>query len=326
MSRLFSPTEVRGVAFRNRVAMPPMVTAKADGEGRVTDVILEHYGARARAGTGLIIVEATAVESGVVWKGGLGAFSEKQEAGLARLAERIHGEGAVAAIQLVHWGPQASVEVTGGKRVGPSAVRPPDDGPVPRALTVEEIEAIEGHFVAVAERAIEAGFDGVEIHGAHNFLLDSFLSSKYNVRDDAYGGSIEGRMRMLAETCRRAKERIGDRGLVWCRISVFNKLEEGFSRQELEVLVPGLAETGIDMVHVSTDGAFKEHFDSGKTIGQLVKGLCELPVIVAGGLGDPAEAEQAVAEGHCDFAAVGKAMYEEAGWTERAREKLGVGR
>ncbi|UCC69129.1 MAG: NADH:flavin oxidoreductase [Armatimonadota bacterium] len=324
MSALFSPIEVKGVRFKNRVAMPPMVTLKADAEGCVTDVIVEHYAARARAGTGLVIVEATAVESGAVWRGGLAAFEGTHAPGLARLAERIHREGAVAAIQLVHGGPQASVEVTDGKRVGPSAVTPPDDGPIPRELAVEEIEAIEGSFVKAAERAIEVGFDGAEIHGAHNYLLDTFLSAKYNVREDGYGGSIRGRMRMLVETCRRAKERIGDRGLVWCRISIFNKLEEGFGRDELQELAPGLEETGIDMLHISTDGTFKEHFDSGKSIGQLVQGLCNLPVIVAGGLGDPADAERAVAEGHCDFAAVGNAMYEDARWTERARRTLEV--
>jgi len=323
MSALFSPIEVKGVRFKNRVAMPPMVTLKADAEGCVTDVILEHYAARARAGTGLIIVEATAVESGAVWKGGLAAFEDEHTPGLARLAKRIHEEGGFAAIQLVHGGPQASVEVTDGKRVGPSAVTPPDDGPIPRGLAVDEIQTIEGSFVEAAARAIKAGFDGAEIHGAHNYLLDTFLSAKYNVREDAYGGSIRGRMRMLAETCRRAKERIGDGGLVWCRISIFNKLEEGFTKADLETLVPGLAETGIDMVHISTDGVFKEHFDSGKSIGQLVKGLCDLPVIAAGGLGDPVDAERAVAEGHCDFAAVGNAMYEDAGWTGRARDALG---
>ncbi len=322
MSVLFSPIEVKGVRFKNRVVMPPMVTLKADEDGCVPDVVVEHYAARARAGTGLIIVEATAVESGAVWKGGLAAFADEHAPGLAGLAERIHAEGATAAIQLVHGGPQASVEVTAGKRVGPSAVTPPDDGPIPRALTVAEIQTIEESFVEAAELAIEAGFDGVELHGAHDYLLDSFLSARQNVRTDEYGGSIRGRTRMLVETCERTRARIGDRGLVWCRISIFNKPREEFTRDDLAELVTALEATGIDMLHVSTDGTFREYFDSSKTIGQLVKGLCELPVIVAGGLGAPKEAERAVAEGHCDFAAIGNAMYEEAGWTEQARAAL----
>jgi NADPH2 dehydrogenase len=324
MSVLFSPIEVKGVEFGNRVAMPPMVTLKADAEGRVTDVVVEHYVRRARAGTGLIIVEATAIRGGDVWRGGLSAAGDEHTGGLARLADAIHGEGAVAAIQLVHGGPQSAVEVTDGERVGPSAVTPMDEGPVPRELTVKEIHAVEERFAEAAARAVEAGFDGVEIHGAHNFLLDTFLSAKYNVRADEYGGTIEGRMRMLAEACRKAKERIGSRGLVWARISPFSRLAEGFGQEDLGTLVSGLVGTGIDMLHVSTDGAFKEYFGSGKTVGQLVKGMCELPVIVAGGLGDPADAERAVAEGHCDFAAVGNAMYEDAEWTERAREVLGA--
>ena len=103
------------------------------------------------------------------------------------------------------------------------------------------------------------------------------------------------------------------------RLQVF----DGAVDEAVGALVSGLVGTGIDMLHVSTDGAFKEYFGSGKTVGQLVKGMCELPVIVAGGLGDPADAERAVAEGHCDFAAVGNAMYEDAEWTKRARKALG---
>jgi 2,4-dienoyl-CoA reductase-like NADH-dependent reductase (Old Yellow Enzyme family) len=192
----------------------------------------------------------------------------------------------------------------------------------PRALTVEEIVRIEERFADAAGRCLQAGFDAVEAHGAHGYLLDSFLSSHSNRRTDEYGGYVSGRMRMLLETCRKMKERIGDKQLI-CRISLFNK-SEGFSLDEYRELVGGLGAAGVDIVHVSTDGAFKPFFGSKKSLGQWTKDISEAPVIVAGGLGAPADAERAVAEGHCDLAAIGNAMYEDPEWTAKARRALGA--
>jgi NADPH2 dehydrogenase len=325
MSALFSPIEIKGIQFGNRVAMPPMVTLVADADGCVTEKGLEHYAARAAAGTGLIIVEATAVDrKGQVWEGGLGAHDDSQVPGLARLADRIHQHGAVAGIQLVHGGPQASPALCDGDRVGPSAVQPPDEGQMPRELKVREIEEAQDRFADAAARALSAGFELVELHGAHDSLLDSFLSAKHNWRRDVYGGSITRRARMLAETCERTRAQMGKKGLLCCRISLFNKPEGEFTRERLSKVVGMLVEAGIDVLHVSTDGAFKGYFGSDKTLGALAKELCELPIIVAGGLGDPQDAERAVAEGHTDFAAIGNAMFEDPQWTQKAREALGA--
>jgi 2,4-dienoyl-CoA reductase-like NADH-dependent reductase (Old Yellow Enzyme family) len=320
---LFSPMQIKSITFRNRVVMPPMVTGKADASGCVTERLLEHYGRRARAGTALIIVEATYVdERGRCWERGLGAANHQHLEGLSALARRIHEGGAVAAIQLVHGGPQASAEVSGAPTVGPSSVRPSSDAPVPRELTTEEMRSIQVLFGQAAARAVAAGFDAVEVHGAHGFLLDSFLSAARNQRRDSYGGGIQGRMRMLVETCERVKDQIRDRALLLCRLSVFNKIAEGFSWEDFQALIRGLGAAGIDILHISTEGAFKGYFGDGRSVGQGAKALVSLPVIVAGGLGDPAEAERAIAEGHCDFAAVGSGMMQDPEWTEHARQAL----
>jgi 2,4-dienoyl-CoA reductase-like NADH-dependent reductase (Old Yellow Enzyme family) len=129
---------------------------------------------------------------------------------------------------------------------------------------------------------------------------------------------------MLLETCRCVKLRIGGRALLDCRISIFNKREESFSAADLRDLVRGLENAGLDLLHVSTDGAFKGYFGTTRTIGHWVKEITHLPVIVAGGLGDPADAERAVAEGHADFAAVGTAMLDDPDWTRHAAQKLGA--
>jgi len=324
MSKLFSPIEVKSKRIRNRVTMPPMVSGKSNLRGLVTDEIREHYRLPAEAGVGLIIVEATNVdEAGRPWSQGLGAWHDDHVEGLASLARTIHEAGAAAAIQLVHGGLQASPSIAGVSVVGPSTVPHSADSHPPRPLTVAEIDQIETRFAEAAERCVKAGFDGVEIHGAHGYLLDSFLSAHTNRRADQYGGAVENRMRMMVEACAKAKARIGD-GLLICRVSLFNKTNEDITAGDFTALVGGLESAGVDVLHLSTDGAFKPYFGGEKTLGQWAKSLCGAPVIVAGGLGDPADAERAVAEGHCDFAAVGNAMYEDPRWAEKARRALGA--
>jgi len=344
MSALFTPLTVGTVIFRNRVALPPMVCAVMPSLGArgeddtVTDALAAHYARIARAGTGLVIVEATVVDAGGrCWAGGIGAYADRFLPGLARLAAAIRAEGAVAGIQLVHGGPQGS-EALNGENVGPSAIPPRPDGPVPRALAVEEIHAIQERFAAAAMRCADAGFQYIELHGAHGFLLDSFLMKSRNARADAYGGSREGRMRMLDETCRLAHSRLGQRVLLGCRISLFNKLDEGGDYgARLESLVRGLEATGLDVLHLSTDGALRpathQEPEMGRavgayaqaaapTLGQVVKTLTRLPLIIAGGLGDPHDADRAITDGGADIAAVGRAMLENPAWTMHAREAL----
>jgi 2,4-dienoyl-CoA reductase-like NADH-dependent reductase (Old Yellow Enzyme family) len=300
-----------------------MVSGKADTEGRVTDDLIRHYVARARAGTALIIVEATAVDArGRVWGRGLGAWSDDHETGLARLAAAVKAEGAVAGIQLVHGGPQGNLDIPGNDRVGPSEVDPPQGGPRPRALSLEEIAALPTIFADAAARVVAAGFHLVEVHGAHDYLLDSFLTTQTNKRTDEYGGDIAGRMRLMVATCRAVKGRIADTALLDCRISIFNKEGGEFGGEDFQQLVSALEQAGIGILHISTDGAFKPYFDSEKTIGRWAKEITSLPLIVAGGLGKPTDAERAVAEGHTDLAAIGNAMYEDGDWTALARETL----
>ncbi len=330
MSLLFSPLSVSDVQFRNRIVMPPMVrgipsmdAAVVGTDGRVSQPVLEHYRRRAAAGTGMIIVEATAVDpEGRAWTQGLNAWSDEHLPGLSALADCIKGEGAVACIQLVHGGPQGSSQVTGLPTVGPSPVAPSSGQPVPRELAIEEILAIEQRFENAAARAIDSGFDAVEVHGAHGFLLDSFLSEERNQRSDGYGGTLTGRMRFLVETCTRVRGRIGARGLMVCRISIHNKRAEGFSASDLTQLVEELDRTGLDMLDVSTDGAFKGYFGSDIPIGRWVKEITDIPVIVAGGLRQPEDAERLLAEGVGDFAAVGTAMLRDPDWSQHAREAL----
>lgn len=330
MSRLFTPISVGDLELRNRVIMPPMVrfvpsmppeVAKTQGE--VTNAVLDHYRRRAAAGTAMIIVEATCVDrGGRAWEDGLLAYEDQHIPALARLADAIKAEGAKACIQLVHAGPQASPTVMEHDTVGPSAIRPTEKGTVPRALTVEEIHAIQENFAKAAARVAKAGFDAVDLHGAHGYLLDSFLSARRNQRTDQYGGSLDGRMRLMLETCRTVINRVGDQVAVGCRFSIFNKLDEGFAATDLEALVGGLTATGLDFLDVSANHSFRGYFDSDITIGQWVKRSTELPIIITGGMIKPEHAERAIVEGHGDMAGIGRAMLTDPDWTQHALEAL----
>ena len=330
MSALFTPLTVKHLTLPNRVVMPPMVCVGlpelaelGDCEGRVSAPWVQHYARRAQAGTALIIVEATAVdEGGRCWPTGLGAWSDDHLPGLRRLAQALHQGGALAALQLVHGGQQSDPHLSPQGLVGPSDLPATEDRPPVRSLTVEEIKAIEQRFVEAAWRAVEAGFDGVELHGAHGFLLDSFLSPERNHRTDQYGGEVKNRARVLGETLQQVRSQLPPDALVWPRLSVFNHLGEGFTADDLREVVMAVEGAGAELIHLSTDGALQPCFGEARTLGQWVRGFTALPLIIAGGLGDPHAAERLIAEGHGDLAAVGSAMFQDPDWTAHAREML----
>ena len=328
-SCLFTPLTIRGTTLRNRVVLPPMVrfTPPMSPEvtntgGEITDAVIDYYRQLAM-GMGMIVVEATCIDpGGRAWPNGLNAYADEHIPGLARLAAAIRAEGCVAAIQLAHAGPQAAPDMVGGQTVGPSAVRPGAGAMLPRELTIPEIEAIQEHFADGAARMVEAGFQAVDLHGAHGYLLDSFLSRARNQRTDRYGGDVAGRSRLMAEACRRVVERVGGRILVGCRFSLFNKLPGEFDSAETEVLVKALQAAGLDFLDVSTNHAFRGWFGSERTLGQWIKGMTDLPIIAVGGLVPPEDAERVIAEGHADMAAIGRATLDDPHWAEHAREAL----
>lgn len=330
MIALFSPYQVGPYTLRNRIIMPPMVCAvkpelqaAADADGRVTEALLAHYAQRAH-GVGLVIVEATAVaEDGRCWLGGLGAYTDDQRSGLARLATAIREAGAVPGIQLVHGGPQGAAALCGGEVLGPSALPPRAEAPVPRPMTLGEIAAIPERFAAAAARAVEAGFAVIEIHGAHGFLLDSFLQVARNQRTDAYGGSPANRLRLLLDVCTRVKAQLAGRALLDCRLSPFT--HPGLTAEEFGQWVTALEAAGVELLHLSTSGALLDVFNAHRTLGQWARDFTALPRILAGGLGDPRLAERAIAEEHAELAAVGHNLLEDPTWPVTARSVLAEG-
>ena len=239
-AHLFSPLSIRGVTFRNRVAMSPMCQYSSH-EGRANEWHLVHLGSRAVGGVALAMVEATAVtRDGRISPGDMGIWDDQHIEPLARIARFVQSQGAIVGIQLAHAGRKASCDVPwkGGKSlktpaeggwtvVGPSPIPFAEGDPVPMALDEAGIDGIVAAFEAAARRALTAGFELIEIHAAHGYLLHEFLSPLANHRTDAYGGSPENRMRLLLRVAHRLRSLLPDTMPLLVRISATDWVDGG---------------------------------------------------------------------------------------------------
>src|SRR5580698_6065738 len=264
---LFNPLTIRGVTLKNRVVVSPMCQYSSV-DGMADDWHLVHLGSRAVGGAGLLFVEATAVTAeGRITPGDMGIWDDRHIEPLARIASFIHRMGGVAGIQLAHAGRKASCLVPwqGGGRlktpeeggwevVAPSAIPFREDDPLPRALDLAGIQEIVAAFTAAARRAMRAGFRVIEIHSAHGYLLHSFLSPLSNKRTDAYGGSLESRMRMLLQVAKALRETIPEEMPLFTRISSTDWVEGGWDVDQSIVLARALKPAGVDLIDCSSGG------------------------------------------------------------------------
>ncbi len=304
-SKLIEPGRIGTMTVRNRMVMPPMATGFHMPEGYPTERTLDHYAARGEGGMGLIIIEATTIDSpeGRGFRRQLVIDDDKYIRGLRELAAGIHRFGAKTAIQLHHVGGSGTSRITGHQLVAPSAVAYPG-GETPRPLEVNEIERLVGCFAQGARRAKEAGFDGVEIHSAHGYLLSAFLSTFTNRREDRYGGTTENRVRFLLEVIAAIRQEVGQDYPVWLRIGGDVVLE--YARL--------IGKAGVDAIHVSIPApgpANPAIPPMGEAAGALipvaeaVKKIVSVPVIVTSRI-YPEIAEEAIGSGKTDFVSFGR--------------------
>lgn len=266
MIKLFEPLTIKGVTLRNRVVMSPMVQYSAR-DGFATDWHLVHYGSRAAGGTGLIIQEATAISpEGRITPGDLGIYLDAHIEKYREITSFIHGQGAVAGIQLAHGGRKAACSAPwdGGKQldrngsgwqtVAPSAIafQPGEFDPV--ALDEQGIQTIISAFRNAAARAVEAGFKVIEIHAAHGYLIHEFLSPLSNHRQDSYGGSFENRTRFLLHIVRKVQEALQNKAPLFVRISATDWAEGGWDIEEAVKLARLLSNLGVDLIDCSSGG------------------------------------------------------------------------
>ncbi len=268
---LFTPLTLRGVTLKNRIAVSPMCQYSATN-GVPNDWHFVHLGRFAIGGAGMVMVEATAVEpEGRISHGCLGLWNDEQQAQMARIAAFLKSQGAVPAIQIGHAGRKASTHrpFEGGgpitaadakpgeapwETVAPSAIPFAEGYPTPHTLTVDEFQVLTGKFVDSAKRALAAGFEVLELHGAHGYLLTEFLSPISNQRTDQYGGDIAGRMRFLLETVEAVRAVWPADKPLFVRLSTVDGTPGGWSLEDSVVLAKELKARGVDVVDSSSGG------------------------------------------------------------------------
>ncbi len=320
MPSVLDSIKVKGMFFKNRFVMPPMQGDHATVEGGVTEKLIEFYEKRAEA-LGLIIVEHSYVNlHGQLSKRQLGIYDDNLVPGLKELVKRIQPFNTRIILQLNHAGAKAPSRL-GIESVSASARESA------RELRIDEIEMLPYTFGRAAERAVQAGFDGVEIHGAHGFLLNQFYSPITNHRTDDYGGSLENRIRLPLQVVQEVKRKIGTRLLLYRLGSVDLELM-GTQIEDSQYFGRALANAGVDILNVSgglcggapSVLAVREGFFVPQA--EAIKSKVDVPVIGVGGVRTPKYADQAIKDGSVDFIAVGRALRTDADWALKAVKYL----
>lgn len=344
-THLLAPGRLGSLQTRNRIVMAPMGSNLAEPTGHVGERMARYYEERAKGGVGLIImgVGAIAYPAGTCVPNQVAISDDTFLPGLQRLTDRVHAHGATIAIQLQHAGKVATQDIAAGRPLWVPSALPPKAGDILNDLTPEEIQGVLGPltqsgaklafhemtqaevgtlvelFAGAADRARRAGFDGVEIHAAHGYLLSSFLSPATNHRQDAYGGSLENRARLLVEVIQAVRGRVGPEYPVWCRLDAKEfRTENGITLEDAQRTAEMAEAAGVDAIHVSAYGdatsgiAFTEaplvHEPCGyATLAAGIKQRVRVPVIAVGRI-EPAEAEEMVRAGRADFIAMARKL------------------
>jgi NADPH2 dehydrogenase len=330
MAGLFSPLTIRNFTLKNRIVLPPMANNMANDNGAVTVKHIRHYERRAEAGVGMVIVEHAYVQvDGRVNRKQLGIHDDALIPGLSRLVEAVKASGSVVGIQLTHGGGRAKQATAGGTPVAPSTGVIPGGSEPAVALSADQIPHIIEAFVAAAHRAIAAGCDFVEVHGAHGYLLNQFLSPLTNRRDDVYGGNLTGRLRLPLQVVRAVRQVIDTNHLLLYRLGACDYLDGGLSESEGRQAAKLLAAAGVDVLDISGGlcGADLPGWDQQSQgyyvpLAAGVRAEVDVSVIGVGGITDPRAADDFIQSEQVDLVAIGRAMLNDANWIGEARAQL----
>jgi 2,4-dienoyl-CoA reductase-like NADH-dependent reductase (Old Yellow Enzyme family) len=344
--QLFRPFTIRGVTFKNRVVVSPMCQYKAV-EGDATDWHFAHHARFALGGVGGAFVEATGVtRSGRITQGCTGLWHDGQIAGLTRIVATYHGQNIPVGIQLAHAGRKASASLPwdgagplahdapekAWTAVAPSPLALMEGWPTPHELSVPEIDDLVAAFADAARRAVTAGFDLVEIHGAHGYLLHSFLSPLANRRADGYGGPLENRMRLALRVTEAVRAALPMDKALFYRVSAVDAAEGGVTIEDSIALARQLKERGVDVIDVSSGGIFGPiaRTTAPQTPGfqvpfaSAIRREAGIATMAVGLIIDPAQAEAVLAGGHADLIAMGRELLADPNFPYRAATELGL--
>ena len=321
MVDLFSNLRIKNLSFKNRIAMPPMVIGWSDNSGLISDDHIQYYERRAKGGCGLIILEAHSItKDGRISNNQLGIWSDRHIEGLKKVTYACHKYDTKVFVQINHAGIKTPKSVS-DIAYAPSDIKYDDANVKP--LNIDQITRLQNDFLEAAKRAKEAGLDGIEIHGAHGFLIGQFMSPITNKRSDRYGGGINNRARFAIEVIEMIKAEVAEKNFLICYRMGGNEpnLESGIKLAKL------LEEAGIDILHVSSGmddsetPVIPDDFDYSwiTYCGVVIKKQIRIPVIVVNGIRTPNQAKYLIGNGTADFVAVGRGHLADPEWVNKAK-------
>ncbi len=333
MAEIFEATTLSGIELQNRLVRSATWEGLADAEGKVTAELVRIHEELAKGGVGLIISSYMYVqEVGKQNQGQIGVYSDEMIPGLEQLANTVHDRDGKIVGQIVHCGGQADRRHAGGLLpVAPSALDSPGYSVTPRELTIDEIHGIVEDFAAAARRLQKAGFDGVQLHGAHGYLLAQFLSPLRNRRTDEYGGSLEKRARLCLEVYRGARTEVGRDFPIMIKLNASDFLEGSTTEEDACFLASALAAEGIDAIEVSggTPGSgklgavrpdIKEITDEAYFLPQaeqIRRAAPSVPLMLVGGVRSPEVIEKILSQGTADYFSMSRPLIREPGLPNR---------
>jgi len=327
MSKLFEPFSLKSLQLKNRIVMPPMCMYSAGTDGIATNWHKTHYSSRAIGGAGLIIQEATAVERrGRLSDNDLGLWTDDQISGLSEIVDLVHEFGAKIALQLAHGGRKAW---PGEENiVAPSPIKFSTNDTVPEQLSLYQISQVVENFSHAAKRAVKAGYDAIEIHAAHGYLIHEFISPHTNKRTDKYGGDKENRLNFPIEVIKAVKAVIPIDMPLLMRISAVEYLDDGYTFEDMIEAVCVFKKHGLDLIDVSSGGASQNAPPSWPGFqlpyAQKIKSEIGIPAIGCGLIREPQMAEEAVERGMVDLIAIGRGFLADPHWAIKASKTLNV--
>jgi NADH:flavin oxidoreductases, Old Yellow Enzyme family len=319
---LFEPITLRGVEFRNRIAMSPMCMHSASEDGFVNDFHVVHYGARALGGAGLIMLEtASVLPNGPIGPGDIGIWDDRHVEGLRRVTDAVHRFGAKAGAQLGHAGRQLGIDLPS---IAPSAIPFTPQSRVPQEMSLAQIKEVIEAFRLGARRAAKAGFDVVEVHCAHGYLLHQFLSPLANKRTDAYAGSYENRYRIVREAIDAVRSEW--QGPLFVRVSTTDYAEGGNRPEDFLVFGRWMKEQGVDLIDCSTGGIAMVQVNTfpGYQVpaAELLRRELEIKTGAVGLIETGRQAEEILQNGRADMIFVGRDMLKDPFWARTAADDL----
>ncbi|MGM0689632.1 MAG: NADH:flavin oxidoreductase [Bacillota bacterium] len=325
MEHLLKPLKAGNLELANRLVMPPMATEKSEDGGKVSQKLIDYYTEKSRGGyISLVIIEHSFVRpDGKASEGQLSVADDSVIEGLRKLAKAIQENGSKAVMQISHAGSATTEGITGSVPLGPTAISNPRKKTTPRELSIEEISDIIEAFLSAARRTKEAGFNGVEIHSAHGFLLNQFFSPLTNRRTDQYGKDVLKRIRIHLQIIEAIKKAAGEDFPLLLRLGASDFMPGGTTIEDSIAAAREFEKAGVDILDIS--GGFSGYTVPGLSgqgffspLSEAIKEAVSIPVILTGGITRAEAAESLLKEGKADLIGVGRAILNDSDWAKRA--------